>query len=133
MSSQPQETDLAGVDDIASKLNGINTKELGVNKETRTKLAPTAPTTDPIHKISMDVVGSDDNDGREEQPTATAGIGNVSRVLKGVKLLETLNDAEREEIARLMKRCSYATGDKIIKQVSISVQNAKERHANGAL
>ena len=60
-------------------------------------------------------------------------VKSKARVLKGVKLLETLNDAEREEIARLMKRCSYATGDTIIKQVSISVQNAKERHANVAL
>ena len=45
-------------------------------------------------------------------------VKSKARVLKGVKLLETLNDAEREEIARLMKRCSYATGDTIIKQVS---------------
>ena len=47
-------------------------------------------------------------------------VKSKARVLKGVKLLETLNDAEREEIARLMKRCSYATGDTIIKQVSWS-------------
>ena len=49
-------------------------------------------------------------------------VKSKARVLKGVKLLETLNDAEREEIARLMKRCSYATGDTIIKQVSINTK-----------
>ena len=43
-------------------------------------------------------------------------VKSKARVLKGVKLLAMLSDAEREEIARLMKRRSYNVGDEIIRQ-----------------
>ena len=43
-------------------------------------------------------------------------IKSKARILKGVPILLTLSEAEREEIARLMKRNVYQKGDQIIKQ-----------------
>jgi CRP-like cAMP-binding protein/tRNA A-37 threonylcarbamoyl transferase component Bud32 len=43
-------------------------------------------------------------------------IKSKARILKAVKLLSGLTDAEREEVARVMKRRVYAPGDAIITQ-----------------
>ena len=44
------------------------------------------------------------------------GIKSMARILKGVKLLSDLTDAEREEVARVMERRIYAPEEIIIRQ-----------------
>ena len=53
---------------------------------------------------------------KARKPRSGSNIKSQARILKDIPLLSTLSDAEREEIARLMKRNVYKKGDQIIKQ-----------------